>query len=112
MPDPLCAEVTDMEGQIPRCSVPDKPDGIWPAYHIYHSLRIQEDQSLSKYFWVRLENTWYHTCVIYTDSTGRPAALNASIIRIDENTVTIKETVTKQKRIINLANEVIARESW
>lgn len=72
----------------------------------------KKDHSLSKYLWVRLENTWYHTCVIYTDSTGRPAALNASIVRIDENTVTIKETVTKQERIINLTNYVIVRESW
>lgn len=83
-----------------------------------------KDQSLSKYLWVRMEHTWWNTCVVLPDAGGAGAAcgsaagenaaasiggcpedvriLNAGLAGREGDTLFIRETVTPIKRVINL----------
>ncbi len=64
------------------------------------------DQSLSKYLWVRLEKTWYNTCVVY-EHDGELCVLNAALAGTDGEHLLLRRTVTPLERIINLTDKTV-----
>ncbi len=66
-----------------------------------------EDQSLSKYLWVRLEKTWWNTCVVY-EKGGKVQALNAEIVGFTDTQIQLRETVTPLRNLINLTDRKIS----
>lgn len=119
------------DGSSYACYQPDKiPGGGFHdrAQEVEQKLKggypKNKDQSLSKYLWVRMEHTWWNTCVVLpgtgpaegvrNSAAGKNAAvriggcpgdvivLNARLAGREGNTLFLRETVTPVKRIINL----------
>lgn len=93
----------DEQGNSYACFQPDEiPGGGFEGkveFRLKGGYPRKTDQSLSKYLWCRLAQTWWNTCVVSPERV-----LNAALVSKSEHQIIIKESVTPIRRIINLTD--------